>query len=129
MVKRFASIAVGGIVIAIAAALCIALYLKSDAYCRTDQNCKQLLRVEQLIDLYWLDTGTRPAELSVLLRANSHGWEPPRWLNTTHLADQWGHPILYVRDPSSSSFRLVIRAAESQPDHIGPSADIIRESR
>lgn len=106
----------------------VMLFLKSDAYCRRDLNCGQLLKLENAVDLYTIETETRPAELSALLKVGPRNWRPPRWLKESDLIDKWGHPIMYVaRSASAPSSRLTIRAARGQADGRGPENDIVRE--
>jgi hypothetical protein len=108
-------------------ALAIALYARSDAYCRIDRNCGQLLRLEQVVLLYLLETGVLPSELSQLLKPEPGRWEPPGSLNESDLIDQWGHAIVYRREPRALSFALLIPRADSQPDRLGPPHDVVRE--
>ena len=122
-------LAVATIGAGIVLALAIALYTRSDAYCRIERNCAQLLRLEQVVHLYLLETGTLPAELSQLLKPEPGRWEPPRSLKASDLTDQWGHAIAYRREQTGLSFALLIRGADRQPDSLGPLHDVVREWR
>src|SRR5438876_5810168 len=93
-------LAVATLGVGIVLALAIALYTRSDAYCRTERNCAQLFRLEQVVQLYLLETGALPSELSQLLKTEPGLWEPPRSLKASDLTDQWGHAIAYRREPT-----------------------------
>jgi hypothetical protein len=103
------------------------LYLRSDAYCATDRNCRQLLHLETAVIVYRLDSGVLPAELKELLQQHPH-WDRPYLSSASMLFDQWGHPIVYRHaDGSLGSFSLTILASKGQADGIGPAEDIVRK--
>ena len=105
----------------------LALYLRSDAHCARDRECWQLLRLEQLVHLYILETGSKPSALQDLFQLNTN--PSLQTVRPSYLIDAWGHPIVFASLPDSPrSFRLAILSAQNHPDGSGPAADIVRES-
>ncbi|MFO1304958.1 MAG: type II secretion system protein GspG [Burkholderiales bacterium] len=102
-------------------------YVRSDEYCERDVNCAQLRRIHNTLDLYKLETGAYPANLSVLLKP-AGDWKPPQRFDASAITDQWGHAIVFISNPSPPPrARLVIQARGRHSDNRGPSEDIVRE--
>jgi|SRR6266567_799989 len=102
------------------------LYMRSDAYCVRDANCRQLYRVEQWLHLYVLEKGSVPTRLEDLLSLND-----PRYvaiIRSSDFVDAWGHRITYTPNTIGLlSFRLAILAAHKQADGQGPTVDVLRD--
>jgi len=125
MSGRRVSLWIGGGVALVAAV--IVVYLRSDAYCETDSNCRQLLQLEQVVLLYRLETGALPSDLKDLLNPQ-RDFDGPYLKRESMLFDKWGRPISYSRaDNSSGEFRLIIRASGDRVGNTGPPADIVRQ--
>jgi hypothetical protein len=113
----FVILAVGILVL-----VAVALYLRSDTYCNRDPSCRKLFRLEQLVLLYYIETGAIPSAVNDLFVLNEGGKYSR--VHAADLVDPWAHPIQFTRDPNSRmSFRLSIRPPGEQ------SKEIVREFR
>lgn len=90
----------------------------------------QIDRLDGILDIYRLETGTLPSEaqgLGALLNAPQgvKGWNGPYIKKAESLIDPWGNPYIY-RNPGSDSrpYEITSLGADGRPGGTGDDADL-----
>ena len=86
----------------------------------------QLEKIANAVELYRLETGRYPEELSDLVRRPSgvERWNGPYVRKLSQLQDPWGNDLVMQRPGENGPFDIISYAADGQPGGEGDDADI-----
>jgi general secretion pathway protein G len=85
----------------------------------------QISRLAMAVESYYLDTGTTPESLDLLVQdsGNVGGWNGP-YVKTSSLKDPWGREYVYEYPGEHGDFDIYSLGADGQPGGEGKNADI-----
>jgi len=85
----------------------------------------QISRLAMAVESYYLDTGTTPDSLQMLVEqsGNAAGWNGP-YVKVSSLKDPWGREYVYQYPGEHGDFDIYSLGADGQPGGEGKNADI-----
>jgi general secretion pathway protein G len=86
----------------------------------------QLEKIANAVELYRLETGRYPEELTDLVKKPQgvERWNGPYIRKMSQLKDPWGHELLMRRPGENGPFDIVSYGSDGQPGGEGDDADI-----
>jgi general secretion pathway protein G len=86
----------------------------------------QLEKIANAVELYRLETGRYPEELTDLVKKPQgvERWNGPYIRKMSQLKDPWGHELLMQRPGENGPFDIVSYGSDGQPGGEGDDADI-----
>ena len=86
----------------------------------------QLQKIANAVELYRLETGRYPEELTDLVKKPQgvERWNGPYIRKMSQLKDPWGHELLMRRPGENGPFDIVSYGSDGQPGGEGDDADI-----
>lgn len=95
-------------IIALLAAMVAPQVIKYLGSARSETASVQLKNIESALELYYLDTGKYPEQLSVLVEApvDTTDWRGPYLKKSISLIDPWGKPYSYEVPGEHGTFDL-----------------------
>ena len=87
----------------------------------------QLEKIANSVELYRLETGRYPEELSDLVRRPSgvERWNGPYVRKLSQLQDPWGNDLVMQRPGENGPFDIISYGADGRPGGEGDDADIV----
>jgi general secretion pathway protein G len=85
----------------------------------------QISRLAMAVESYYLDTGTTPESLDMLVQESGSvgGWNGP-YVKPSSLKDPWGREYVYEYPGEHGDFDIYSLGADGQPGGDGKNADI-----
>jgi general secretion pathway protein G len=94
----------------------------------------QMKNIESALELYYLDTGSYPAQQDGLVAltqqpAGLQTWKGPYLKQESGLMDPWGRPYAYANPGKKGAFDLMSLGRDGQPGGSGEDADLVSNAR
>lgn len=84
----------------------------------------QMELISTALDMYKLDVGTYPADLSSLVSSNANNWQGP-YLPKEVPNDPWGNPYLFQFPGQNSEYDLVSYGSDGKVGGEDEAADVV----
>jgi general secretion pathway protein G len=114
-------------IIALLAAMVAPQVMKYLGSARSETASVQLKNIESALELYYLDTGKYPDQLSALIEApaGTSDWRGPYLKKATGLLDPWRKPYVYAVPGEHGSFDLSTLGRDGAVGGEGEDKDLV----